>query len=83
MFHHIHIPLTERAVIVRDGKPVRALGPGRYHFWARHEIVRWDIDQLTFEAPAAVLAAIPHDWYETVHVMPAHYGIVMRATSAR
>jgi regulator of protease activity HflC (stomatin/prohibitin superfamily) len=78
MFQHIHINLHERAVLVRDGKPERALGPGRYTFWKRYEVIRWDTDQLTFTAPAAVLAALPHDWYETVHLAPGQYGIVLR-----
>lgn len=75
---HLHLKLNERAVLVRDGKPVRALGPGRYTFWKRHEAIRWDTDDLTFTAPAAVLAALPPEWYETVHLASGQYGIVLR-----
>ncbi|MBA3539281.1 MAG: hypothetical protein H0T79_06605, partial [Deltaproteobacteria bacterium] len=78
MFQHIHIHLNERAVLVRDGKPERALGPGRYTFWKRYELTRWNTDLLTFTAPAAVLAMLPPEWYETVHLASAQYGVVTR-----
>jgi len=76
--HHVNLKLNERAVLVRDGKPERALGPGRYTFWKRYEVIRWNTDELTFTAPAAVLAALPADWYQTVQIAPGHYGIVLR-----
>src|SRR5687767_8617486 len=75
---HIHLKLNERAILVRDGHPVRAIGPGHYTLWRRYEVVRFDADKLTFTAPAAVVAAMPSEWYETVHVAPGHYGIVLR-----
>lgn len=75
---HIHLRLNDRAVIIRDGHPVRALGPGRYTLWRRYDVVRFDTDKPTFTAPAAVLAAMPSEWYETVHVAAGHYGIVLR-----
>jgi regulator of protease activity HflC (stomatin/prohibitin superfamily) len=78
MFQHLHLNLHERAVVVRAGKPVRALGPGTYTFWTHHEVIRWDTDALTFTAPAAVLAALPPEWYETVHLGTAQYGLVLR-----
>ncbi len=76
--HHIHLKLNERAVIVRDGKPERALGPGRYTFWKRYEVIQWNTDELTFTAPAAVLVALPADWYQTVQIAAGHYGVVLR-----
>src|SRR3954465_3084046 len=68
MFQHLHLHLNERAVLVRDGRPEKALGPGGYTFWKRYEVVRWNTDELTFTAPAAVLAALPNDWFETIPV---------------
>ena len=38
MFQHLHLQLNERAVLVRDGQAVRALGPGRYTFWKRYDV---------------------------------------------
>jgi regulator of protease activity HflC (stomatin/prohibitin superfamily) len=75
---HINLNLNERAVLVRDGKPVRAIGPGRHTFWHRHEVIRWDTDALAFTGAAAVLAMIPIDWYEQVRLAPGQYGIVYR-----
>src|SRR5262249_27364704 len=57
---------------------VRALGPGSHRLWKQHEVIRWDTDVPTFTAPAAVLKALPPDWYETVHLGPGQYGIVLR-----
>ena len=68
---HVHVKLNERAVTVRD-KPERALGPGRYTFLRHREVLRWNTDELVFTAPAAVLAVVPNDWYENVHVATGH-----------
>ena len=76
--HHIHITMTERGVLVRDGKAERALGPGRYTFWKRYDVLRFDTEKLHFHAPAAVLAGIPSEWYETVHLAAAQYGVIFR-----
>ena len=78
MFQHIHLHMNERAILVRNGKPERALGPGRYTFWKRYEVTRWNTDDVTFTAPAIILGILPVDWYETVHLAPGHYGIVLR-----
>lgn len=78
MFQHLHLHLNERAVLVRDGKPEKALGPGRYTFWKRYETIRFNTDELVFTAPTAVLAGIPAEWFETVHLAAGQYGIVYR-----
>jgi len=75
---HVHLKLNERAVLVRDGKPERALGPGRYTFWKRYEVVRFDTDQLAFTAPVAIVNALPAEWYETVRLAAGQYGVVLR-----
>ncbi len=76
--HHVHITMNERAVLVRDGKAERALGPGRYTFWKRYEVFRFDTEKLHFHAPAAVLAGIPSEWYETAHLAASQYGVIFR-----
>jgi hypothetical protein len=75
---HIHLKLHERAILVRDGKPDRPLAPGRYTLWKRYDVLRFDTNAPTFTAPAAVLAALPADWYQTVQIAAGHYGIVRR-----
>ncbi len=74
----VHIHLNERAVLVRAGRAMRALGPGRYILWRNYDLVRWDTDDLAFTAPAAVLAALPGDWYQNVQIAAGHYGLVLR-----
>jgi hypothetical protein len=76
--NHLHLHLNERAVLVRDGRAVRALGPGRYTLWKRYEVVKFDTDKLTFTAPIAVLDALPPAWFETVTLGHGQYGIVER-----
>lgn len=75
---NITLKLNERAVLVRDGQAVRALGPGRYTLWRNYEVVRFDTDKLAFTAQTAVLNALPADWYETVALAHGQYGIVER-----
>jgi regulator of protease activity HflC (stomatin/prohibitin superfamily) len=74
----IKINLNQRAVLVRDGLAVKALGPGRYTLWKQYDVVMFDVDKLAFTAPNAVLAAIPGEWYETVQLAAGQYGIVTR-----
>src|SRR5262245_8044315 len=76
--HHIHLNLNERAVMVRDGAAVRVLGPGRYTFWKRYDVYFLKTDDIVFHTPPTVLAALPHDWYETVHLASGQYGLVLR-----
>jgi len=76
--HTVHLKLNERAVLIRAGRAERALGPGRYTLWKRYEVMRWDTDELAFTAPAAVVAALPNEWYQNVQIAAGHYGIVVR-----
>jgi regulator of protease activity HflC (stomatin/prohibitin superfamily) len=76
--NHLHLHLNERAVLVRDGRAERALGPGRYTLWKRYEVVKFDTDKVTFTAPIAVLDALPPAWFETIQLGHGQYGIVER-----
>lgn len=78
MFQHIHLRLNERAVIVRDGQAVRALGPGRYSFFRRFDVYRWNIDDVVFHTLPQVLEALPAEWYETVKLAEGQLAIVLR-----
>ena len=75
---HLKLDLNQRAVLVRDGHAVKALGPGRYTLWKLYDVVTFDTDKLAFTAPDVVLAGLPADWYETVQLAPRQYGIVTR-----
>nr|HEX4318107.1 slipin family protein [Kofleriaceae bacterium] len=74
----LNIDITHRAVLIRDGRIVRALGPGRYLLWRHHDVIGFDTTKLVFDAPAAIVAALPHDWYEVVTIATGHYGVVTR-----
>jgi regulator of protease activity HflC (stomatin/prohibitin superfamily) len=79
MFQRIDIHLNERAVLVRDGLPERALAPGRHTVWgARPDVIKWNVDEILFSAPAAVLAVLPSDWFTTVTLTPHQRAIVLR-----
>lgn len=75
---YIKIDLHERAVLMRNAAPVRALGPGNYSFWRSYQVVRWDTNLVTFTAPSAVLSAVPADWYETVQLEAGQRAVVSR-----
>ena len=78
MFQYIHLNLNERAVLVRDGVAVRALGPGRYKLWKRHDVIKWNVDELTFWAQPPVLAALPDTWFQTIHVGTKQRAVIYR-----
>jgi regulator of protease activity HflC (stomatin/prohibitin superfamily) len=79
MIKTIHIPIHQRAVLIKDGRPVRALAPGRYTFWTKRvEAVTWNVDEITFTGPAAAIAVLPVEWYEVIHLAPTQRAVVLR-----
>ena len=76
---HIRLKLNERAVLIKDGKPIRALGPGRYTFWTQHDVIRWDTDELAFSGAAAVIGTIPNEWYEQVRLAAGQYTVLVQS----
>lgn len=67
MFRFIRIQLDERAVLFKDGLPVRALAPGRYFLWgARLTVQRFDTSKLVFKALPEVRALLPREWFAEV-----------------
>ena len=78
MFQHLVIHLNQRAALVRDGRVVRVLGPGRYTFWKRYDVFQWNVDDIVFHTLPQVLAGLPADWYETITLAAGQYGIVLR-----
>ena len=78
MWKTIRIPLHQRAVLIKNGRPVRALAPGRTTAWGHVEVQSWDVDALSFTAAAEILAVLPPAWYEAVRLAPHQRGIVYR-----
>ncbi len=79
MFTTIHIPINERAVLVRHGVPVRALAPGKHTIWGGGIAVqRFVVDELLVTAPTAVRALFPAEWLHEVQLGPRQRGVLVR-----
>lgn len=73
------IPLNQRGVLLDHGLPVRALEPGRHVVWGKHvSVIAWNVDELVVTAAPAVLAVVPADWYEVIHLAPGQRAVVLR-----
>jgi regulator of protease activity HflC (stomatin/prohibitin superfamily) len=84
MYTSIRVKLNERAVVLKNGLPARALGPGRHGIWGfRVTHLSWSTDALTFEAPPEVREVLPSDWYEEITLGPHERGILFRDGRAR
>lgn len=77
MFESIHVKLNERVVIIKDGLPVRALGPGRHFLWGRgYTEQRWDTATLVFSALPEVRAVLPREWFREVELTELERGVL-------
>lgn len=69
----------ERVVVSEHGQPTRVLGPGKHALWARGVTeTRYRVDQLIFDAPAAVRAIVPADWFAEVELSIRQRGVLYR-----
>ncbi len=67
MYKTIRVKLNERAVIFKNGLPIRACGPGRHVLWGlRLTEQRFKTDQLLFDALPEVRAALPAEWFQEI-----------------
>jgi hypothetical protein len=67
MLKTFRVELNERVVVLRDGIPIRALGPGRHRVWGtRLSDLRWNTDNLVFNARPEARAVLPAEWYAEV-----------------
>lgn len=74
-----HVALTERAVLLRHGVPVRALAPGRHRVFGRGwTLERFSTDALAFGAAPEVRAVIPRDWFAEVEIGPRERGVLYK-----
>jgi regulator of protease activity HflC (stomatin/prohibitin superfamily) len=77
MLTTIHVKLDERAVVLQDGLPVRALGPGKHRLWGfGFTALHFPLEKLVFEALPEVRAVLPDPWYEEITVGVAERAIV-------
>jgi len=79
MLNTIRVQLNERAVVFRNGLPVRVLGPGKHTVWGFGVTVdRYNTDTLLFEAPLEVRSIFPDDWFEEVELGLRQRGVLYR-----
>ena len=79
MITKIVVALDERAVVYRNGLPVRALGPGSHHIWGFGLVVeRKSMRTLAFDALPEVRAMLPDAWYREVTIAPNERGVLFR-----
>jgi regulator of protease activity HflC (stomatin/prohibitin superfamily) len=84
MYTVIRIKLNERAVVFKNGLPLRAVGPGRHFLWgSRLTEQRWTTDNLVFQALPEVRALLPRTWFEEVSLGPRERGILYRDDQPR
>jgi regulator of protease activity HflC (stomatin/prohibitin superfamily) len=79
MWKTIQVPVHERAVVLRHGVPIKALGPGKHFMWGGGlDEVRFKVNDLVFDAPAEVRAVLPPRWYVELVIGPRERGVVYR-----
>lgn len=79
MWKTIHVPVHERAVVLRHGVPIKALGPGKHFMWGGGlEELRFKPSDLLFDAPAEVRAVVPVRWYVELTIGPRERGVIYR-----
>jgi len=79
LFTTIHVSLTERAVLLENGVPTRALAPGKHLFWCGgKDVVRFKVDELVFHAAPEVRAVLPEAWFTEATIGARHRGVLYR-----
>lgn len=79
MFRIMRVKLGERVVILRDGLPVRALGPGRHFVWgSKLSEVRFVVDEIKFRAAPEVRDQLPRAWFSEVALNSRQRAVLLR-----
>ncbi len=79
MYTVLRVKLNERAVIFKNGLPLRALGPGRHVVFGRQLTEqRWATESLVFQALPEVRAVLPAAWFQEVTLGPRERGVLYR-----
>ncbi len=79
MFKIIHLRLEDRAVVLKNGLPFRALGPGRHFVWGFGlSTLVWTTDELVFRAQPAVRAVLPRDWFAELELGARERAILVK-----
>jgi regulator of protease activity HflC (stomatin/prohibitin superfamily) len=79
MFTTYFIPIGERAVLLRDGLPLRALPPGKHRvFGGGHSLVRLNVAPILVSVPAEIRAALPAEWLRELTLGARERALVLR-----
>jgi regulator of protease activity HflC (stomatin/prohibitin superfamily) len=79
MFNLIFVKLHERVVVLKDGLPLRALGPGRHLVWGRRiGELRFNVTELVLRTLPEVRSVLPADWFREVMITPLQRGVLFR-----
>lgn len=79
MWKTFSVALDERVVVLKDGLPVRALGPGRHTVWGFGlDARRWSTESLVFQMPPALRAILPAEWWSEITVGTSERVILWR-----
>lgn len=75
----LRVKLNERVVVLDDGLPRYALGPGKHRVWgSRLTEVRWSTDALAFDALPELRAQLPAAWYRELTVKNEQRAILFK-----
>lgn len=78
-FHRFDVAMAQRAVVLRHGQPIEALGPGRHwRFGFGLSLLSFDTRGLVFDALPAVREVLPAGWYDRVDLGDRERAVVRR-----
>lgn len=79
MRHVIEVALHERAIVLEDGLPREALGPGRHVRWGfRIDVVKVDTRHLVVALAPEARAVLPAGWIDEVRVASHERAVLYR-----
>ncbi len=79
MFKTRTVSINDRVVVLKNGVPVRVLGPGKHRLWGGGlSFMRLDVTALVFDLPAEVRAILSTDTFEAATIGPSQRAILYR-----
>jgi regulator of protease activity HflC (stomatin/prohibitin superfamily) len=79
MLHNFHVALHERAVVLKHGLPIRALGPGRHRMWGFGLTLKsFDTNEIVFFTEPEVRATLEPSWFEEVSIGVRERGLISK-----
>ncbi len=77
MFKTFLVRHDQRVIVMKDERPLRALGPGAHTVWGFGlGERRWTTEQLVFQIPPELRAVLPQEWYGEIRLEPHQRGVL-------